>query len=50
MKNAYQMLELTTEPVKKIANQVGYENVSHFYHLFEAQFGKTPREVRERQL
>ena len=47
MKNAYRMLEQTTEPVKKIAGQVGYENVSHFYHLFEAQFGKTPREVRE---
>ena len=47
MKNAYQMLEQTAEPVKKIAGQVGYENVSHFYHLFEAQFKKTPREVRE---
>ncbi|RKQ23759.1 AraC family transcriptional regulator [Mediterraneibacter sp. gm002] len=46
MKYAKQLLEQTTLPVKQIAQQVGYENVSHFYHLFEKYYGKTPKEVR----
>lgn len=47
MRYARQLLEQTALPVKKIAQQVGYENISHFYHLFEEQFGRTPKEVRE---
>ena len=46
MKYAKQLLDQTTLPVKQIAQQVGYENVSHFYHLFEKYYGKTPKEVR----
>ena len=46
MKHAKQLLEQTTLPVKQIAQQAGYENVSHFYHLFEKYYGKTPKEVR----
>ncbi|RGH37913.1 AraC family transcriptional regulator [Firmicutes bacterium AM41-5BH] len=46
MNYAKQLLEQTTLPVKQIAQQVGYENVSHFYHLFEKYYGKTPKEVR----
>lgn len=47
MKYAQQLLEQTTLPVKQIANQTGYENISHFYHLFEDYFGKTPSKIRE---
>ena len=47
MKYARQMLEQTALTVKQIAHQVGYENVSHFYHLFEEYYGKTPKEIRE---
>jgi len=43
------MLEQTALPVKQIAHQVGYENVSHFYHLFEDYYGKTPKEIREKK-
>lgn len=46
MKHAKQLLKQTTLPVKQIAQQAGYENVSHFYHLFEKYYGKTPKEVR----
>lgn len=46
MKYAKQLLEQTTLPVKQIAQQAGYENISHFYHLFEAYFKMTPREMR----
>lgn len=49
MKYARQMLEQTALPVKQIAHQVGYENVSHFYHLFEDYYGKTPKEIREKK-
>lgn len=47
MKYARQLLEQTTIPIKQIANQVGYENISHFYHLFENHFKKSPKEIRK---
>lgn len=47
MRYAKQLLEQTALPVKQIAQQVGYENISHFYHLFERQFAMTPKEVRD---
>ena len=46
LKYARQLLEQTDLSVRQIAQQVGYENVSHFYHLFESYFHKTPREMR----
>lgn len=46
MKYARQLLEQTTFPIKQVAQQVGYENISHFYHLFKECFGKSPKEVR----
>lgn len=46
MKYAKQLLEQTTLPVKQIAQQVGYENISHFYHLFEKYYEKTPKDIR----
>lgn len=48
MKYARQLLEQTTEPIKEIAHKTGYENISHFYHLFEKMFGMTPKEIREK--
>lgn len=47
MKYAKQLLEQTTLPVKQIAQQVGYENISHFYHLFEKYYVKTPKDIRQ---
>ena len=49
MKYAKQLLEQTTLSIKQVAQQIGYENVSHFYHLFEKYYGKTPREIRSRE-
>lgn len=49
MKYARQMLEQTDVPVKQIAREVGYENISHFYHLFEKYYGRTPKEIREKR-
>lgn len=47
MKYAKQLLEQTDLPVKRIAREVGYENTSHFYHLFEDYYDKTPNEIRK---
>lgn len=46
MKYAKQLLGQTKLPIKQIAQQVGYENVSHFYHLFEKYYGKKPKEFQ----
>ena len=34
--------------VKKVAQSVGYENTSHFYHLFREKYGMGPKEIAER--
>ncbi|MDE7333190.1 MAG: AraC family transcriptional regulator [Lachnospiraceae bacterium] len=47
MKYAKQLLEQTALPIKRIAQQVGYENISYFYRLFEKHFGKTPKDIRQ---
>lgn len=47
MKYAKQLLEQTTLPVKRIAQQVGYENISYFYHLCEKYFSRTPKDIRQ---
>lgn len=44
---ARQLLEQTELPVSQVARQVGYENTSHFYHLFRKMYGVGPREVHE---
>lgn len=46
---ARQLLEQTKLPVCQIARQVGYENTSHFYHLFQNVYGIGPKEMRERK-
>lgn len=45
--HAHALLTATALPVRHIAAAVGYENTSHFYHLFERRFGVGPMEVRE---
>lgn len=45
--HALQLLAETALPVRQIAAAVGYENTSHFYHLFEQRFGMPPKKVRE---
>ncbi len=44
--HAAQLLKETALPVKQIAIAVGYENTSHFYHLFEKKFGMPPKDMR----
>lgn len=41
-----QLLE-TDEPIKNIASDVGYENMTHFYDLFRGKYGKTPQQYRD---
>lgn len=44
--HALQLLTETSLPIRQIAAAVGYENTSHFYHLFQKRFGMPPREAR----
>lgn len=44
--NAARLLTTTNLPTREIGMLVGYHNNSHFYHLFEEQFGKSPGEYR----
>lgn len=45
---AKELLETTDLPVKQIANLVGYENISHFYHLYQKQYGHRVSECRKK--
>ena len=41
------MLLLTTDmPLLEVANEVGYDSVSHFIKVFKSHYGKTPRAIR----
>lgn len=40
---ANELLQSTNMAVKEIAHSVGYENTSHFYHLYEEKYGHVPR-------
>ena len=42
LRNAAQLLSHTNMPVSQVARDVGYQNVSHFYELFEEQYAMTP--------
>ena len=46
LQTAAQLLHSTTMPVKDIAERVGYHNLSHFYTLFQADYGLTPAAYR----
>lgn len=44
--HAADCLARTDEPIADIAARCGIENVSHFYRMFRAQYGTTPRAYR----
>lgn len=44
---AAELLESSDSPISAVANEVGYQNISHFYRLFEDHFGCTPAAYRE---
>lgn len=44
---ATQLLKKTTIPVKDVAMQVGYQNLSHFYELFQSKYNQTPADYRQ---
>ena len=46
---ATDLLLKTDQSVAQIAQQVGYENVTHFSHLFADRIGCTPSQFRERR-
>ncbi|MDO4621996.1 MAG: AraC family transcriptional regulator [Eubacteriales bacterium] len=46
---AKDMLVRTDLSIKQIAHMVGYENTSHFYHLYEKRYGCSPSEHRKEQ-
>lgn len=41
-------LTMTEEPIVRVAAECGLPNLSHFYRLFNARFGLTPRQWRLR--
>jgi AraC-like DNA-binding protein len=50
MARGAQLLEQTDLPIKKIACQCGYEDLSNFYRDFKMVYEITPRGFRARQL
>ncbi|MDX2186778.1 MAG: helix-turn-helix domain-containing protein [Opitutaceae bacterium] len=45
---AAERLRITVDPITMIAQDAGFESLSHFYHLFGKSFGETPRRYRIR--
>ena len=48
MEHAAMRLADNSQPVEEIAYDCGIENLSHFYKLFKAHYGTTPRHYRNR--
>jgi AraC family cel operon transcriptional repressor len=46
LNQAATQLRMTDRPIVRIANDCGIPNLSHFYRLFNARFGVTPRQYR----
>jgi YesN/AraC family two-component response regulator len=46
LSQACYLLKNTTLSVMEIAMSVGYENMSYFHRIFQAQYGMTPRHYR----
>jgi AraC family transcriptional regulator, dual regulator of chb operon len=44
---AANFLTFTDEDILSIAQNAGFENLSHFYHLFRNRFGQTPSRFRQ---
>lgn len=47
MEKAAALLQQTSLSVSEIMHAVGYQNSSHFYHLFEMTFGTSPNSYRK---
>ncbi len=50
MQHACQLLDTTQEPVKRIANRVGYEDPQYFSRLFKRVIGVSPQQYRLHRL
>jgi len=50
MQHACQLLDTTQEPVKRIANRVGYEDPHYFSRLFKRVIGVSPQQYRSHRL
>ncbi len=44
------LLEETRMPIKEIARQIGFEDISHFYRAFKQVCGTTPKKMREERI
>ncbi|MCM2676164.1 AraC family transcriptional regulator [Alkalicoccobacillus plakortidis] len=44
---ACELMAKTDLPIVMIVNQVGYDNVSYFYRIFQKRYGMTPKIYRE---
>lgn len=49
LKKAALLLKNTDCSISSIAHQVGYNNISYFYQLFQGKYGVTPAKYRQRQ-
>lgn len=47
---AYLLLSTTNLPVESICEEIGFLNISYFYHLFKTLYNKTPNQVRNNRL
>ena len=47
---ACQLLRASEEPVSRIADKVGFSNVTHFNRVFKTLHGISPSEYRENQV
>jgi AraC-like DNA-binding protein len=47
---AYLALEMTTIPMKVLADRIGYSHVNHFITAFKNKYGITPGSLRKKQI
>ncbi len=47
MDYALHLLQTTDLSIESICETIGFNNISHFYHLFKRTFNKTPSEIRK---
>lgn len=50
MQHACQLLDTTQEPVKRIANRIGYDDAHYFSRLFKRVIGVSPQQYRRHRL
>ncbi|MEK4906351.1 AraC family transcriptional regulator [Niallia circulans] len=46
LSEAKNLLETTDLPIKRIIEEVGYDNISYFYRIFKEKYGMTPKAFR----